>query len=626
MKHPSHRATRRALTLGTPALLAGLPAIAPARDTTAPGTARAPTTPAAAAAKPKTLRYAFRIAETSFDPSQINDLYSRTITPHIFEGLYRYDHLARPVVFKPLTAAGMPQASDDFRTWTVKLQPGIFFADDPAFKSRPRELVAEDYVYSIKRYADPALKSPNWTSVDSYKMLGLAAQRQRTLDAKQPFDYDAPVEGLRALDRHTLQFRLETPRPRFIEFLAASDLFGALAREVVEAYGDAIGGHPVGTGPYRLTQWRRASLIVLERNPSYRERTYDAEPGADDAEGQAIAARFKGRRIPMIDRVEISIIEENQPRWLSFLNGQQDMIEEVPPDFISQAMPNNVLAPNLAKQRVQGYRRIRADIGLTFFNMEDPVVGGYTPDKVALRRAISLGVDVEREIRIVRRGQAIPAQGPAVPHSSSYDPAFKSEMSEYDPARAQALLDLYGYTDQTGDGWRDMPDGSPLLLKISTQPDQASRQLAELWQRNMDALKLRIRFEVKKWPEQLKAARAGSLMMWGVGSLADSPDGIGLLRRYHGPQSGGQNLARFKHAEFDALYAKLDLLPDGPERAALFLEAKRIAVAYMPYRAHTHRYQTDLAHAQLLGYRKTLFWQEWWHYADIDDSQRVVGT
>ena len=111
------------------------------------GAALAQSNPAAPGKK--VLRLAFPVAETGFDPAKINDIYSRTITPHIFEGLYQYDHLARPAKIKPLTATSMPEVSPDFRTWTVKLRPGIFFAADPAFNGKPRELVAADYVYPI---------------------------------------------------------------------------------------------------------------------------------------------------------------------------------------------------------------------------------------------------------------------------------------------------------------------------------------------------------------------------------------------------------------------------------------------------------------------------------------------
>ena len=283
----------------------------------------------------KVLRYAFRVAETGFDPAQINDLYSRTVTPHIFEALYQYDPLARPATVRPLTADGMPQSSDDFTTWTVKVKPGIFFAKDAAFKGKPRELVAEDYVYSFKRFADPAVKSPAWTGMADFEFIGLAELRKAALDGKKAFDYDKPIDGLRALDRHTVQFRLAKPSPRFItEALAGSDLTGAVAREVAEFYGDTIMGHPVGTGPFKLVQWRRSSFIALERSEDYREVRYDAAPAADDMQGQAILAKLKGKKLPMIDRVEISIIEEDQPRWLTFLQDKSDVLIEVPPEFI----------------------------------------------------------------------------------------------------------------------------------------------------------------------------------------------------------------------------------------------------------------------------------------------------
>jgi ABC-type transport system substrate-binding protein len=565
----------------------------------------------------KVLRYAFRVAETGFDPAQVNDLYSRTVTPHIFEGLYGYDHLARPWKIEPLTADGMPEVSDDFRIWTVRIRPGIWFQDDPAFKGARRELTAADYVYSFKRFADPRFKSPTWTSLDQQGIVGLAALREAALKDRKPFDYDRPIEGLQALDRYTVRFVLEQPRPRFIQTLATGDLYGALAREVVEAYGDAIPAHPVGTGPFRLVQWRRSSFIALERNPGYRERFYDAEPAPDDAEGQALLARFKGRRIPMVDRVEISIIEEEQPRWLSFLQGRQDFIEQMPPEFIELAMPHGRIAPNLAKQGMHGHRSVRTDVFVVLFNMEDPVVGGTTPDKVALRRALGLAMDVPREIQRVWRNQAIPAQSPLMPGTRGYDPDYKSEMGDHDPARAKALLDLYGYVDRDGDGWRDRPDGKPLVVEMATQPDNLSRALDDLRQKNLAAVGVRLVYKPAKWPENLKAARNGKLMAWRVGSSAASPDGHQSLARFHSRQIGGQNMARFALPAFDAIYERMETMPDGPERDALFLEAKRLAAAYLPYKTLVHRIVTDLAQGPLVGYRRPLFWQDWWHLVDI---------
>ena len=580
----------------------------------------------AADAPKKILKVAFRSAETGFDPAMISDLYSRTVTPHIFEALYSYDHLARPAKIKPLTAIGMPEVSADFRTWTIRIQPGIYFADDPAFKGVKREMVAQDYVYAIQRIADPANKSQLWSWVETFGLVGLIELRKEALEARKPFDYGRTIEGVRALDRHTIQFKLTESRPRFLSSIAGSDLLGAQAREVVEFYGDTIAEHPVGTGPFRLKQWRRSSLIVLERSPDYRDVRYDAEPAADDAEGQALLARFKGRKLPMIDEVQISIIEEAQPFWLSFLNGQLDAIAgqtgSVPGEFISQAMPNGKLAPFLAKRGIQARRQVNSDSGLVYYNMEDPVVGGYTPEKIALRRALNLAQDLEREIRVVRRGQAIPAQSPVSPNLYGYDAAFKSENSDYDPARAKALLDLYGYVDRDGDGWRDLPDGKPLVIVRSTLPEQLYREFDTLWKKSLDAIGVRTTFQTAKFAEQLKAARAGKLQVWSLASSAADPDGQGAFQRFHGPQAGGQNLARFKNAEFDAIYDKMETLPDGPERLELFRRAKAIAVAYAPYKNTVHRISTDMLQPWVIGFRRPLFWQEWWHMVDIDLAKR----
>jgi ABC-type transport system substrate-binding protein len=403
-------------------------------------------------------------------------------------------------------------------------------------------------------------------------------------------------------------------------------ILGAMAREVVEFYGDKIGEHPVGTGPFRLAQWKRSSKLVLERNPNYREVLYDENPPEGDAARQATAARFKGRRLPLLDRIEVSIIEETQPRWLSFLNGGQDLIEQLPAEFTSVAIPNNQLAPNLKKLGIQMERYPRADVAVSYFGMEHPVVGGYEPHKVALRRAISLGVDLEREIRLVRRNQAIPGQGPIGPETYGYEPAFKSEMSTYDPARAKALLDLHGYIDRNGDGWRDQPDGKPLVLEYASQPDQQSRQLIELWKKNMDALRIRIEFKTAKWPENLKASRTGKLMMWGVGWSAGAPDGDTFLGLGYGPNKGQSNHARFDLPAYNQLYEAQRRLPDGPERLALMQQARAMMVTWMPYKIHAHRMATDLVHPWVLGYHSGHFRGLFWKYVDVDPAGQAQNS
>jgi ABC-type transport system substrate-binding protein len=521
----------------------------------------------------------------------------------------------------PQTAAALPEISADFTTFTFRIRPGIHFDDHPAFKGKKRELTAHDYVYSIKRHYDPRWKSPSVYVLENAKIVGMSELREQVTKQNKPFPYDTEVAGLRALDRYTFQIKLAEPSPRFHFVLADPGTMGAVAREVVEAHGDAIMEHPVGTGPFRLAQWRRSSQMVLERNPNYREEFYKAQPAPDDPVGQAIARRMQGKRLPQVDRVEVSIIEQSQPRWLAFLNGEID-ITGVPLEFANLAVPNGELAPNLAKRNIRMDRSLGSDITLTYFQMEHPTVGGYTPDKVALRRAISLAIDVEQEIRLARRNQAIPGQSTIPPMTFGYDPDFRSEMSEFDRPKAKALLDMYGYVDKNGDGWRDMPDGSPLVLELATGSDSIAREFSELWKKNMDAINVRITFRVAKWPEQLKASRAGKLMMWGVGYSATAPDGDDFLSLGYGPNKGSGNHARFDLPAFNKLYEQQQGMPDTPERLALMTQAKKMLIAYMPYKVHTHRIGTTLTHPWVVGYRSHPFSRDFWHYIDIDNTRR----
>jgi ABC-type transport system substrate-binding protein len=586
----------------------------------------APAAGASPAAAPgsatKVLRYAMRVAETGFDPAQISDLYSSTMAANMFDALYQYAFLARPVRLRPNTAVAMPEASADFKNFVIRIRPGIYFADDPAFEGSKRELTATDYVYSIKRHFDPRWKSPTYQSLANNRIVGLDEVRQAALRDKKPFDYDAPVVGLVALDRYTLRFQLAAPNPRFADELSDPARTGAVAREVVERYGDKIMEHPVGTGPYRLAQWRRSSLIAFEQNPNYRELYYDEEAPADDPLAQAAVKKLAGKRLPLVDRIEVSVIEQPQPRWLAFLNREMDLIEQVPEDFTNVAIPNNKVAPNLARQGVYEVRYLRNDAAMSYFAMENPVVGGYTPEKVALRRAIALAVNVDEEIRVVRRGQAVVANAVMAPGLYGYDPAFRSEMGTFDRARARALLDLYGYVDRDGDGWRDQPDGTPLVLEYATQPNDLDRQLITQWKKNMDAIGVRIVFKTAQWPENLKASRAGRLMMWGV-AWSGGPDGEAFLVLGDGPDKGQANHARFDLPEYNRLFQLQRGLPDCPERLEVMKRMKEILVAYMPYKAHVHRIWTDLAQPWVVGYHRNVFMREFWRYVDIDLAERA---
>ena len=591
-------------------LHAPLAATGPALAAAPAATSRVTTGPA-----PHVLRFAFTGAENGFDPAVISDTVSSALVRSIFDAPLTYDFLARPVRLRPQTTVAMPEVNADHTHFVFHLRPGIWFADDPVFKGRRRELVAEDYVFSIKRFYDPAVRSPSLFHFQGAGLLGLDALRQRALDTKQPFDYDTPVEGLRALDRHRFEVRVARPAPRLLHVFANGALTGALAREVVQAYAGKVPEHPVGTGPFRLAQWKRASRIVLERNPLH-QGVWDEQPNADDAAGQAIAAQLKGRPLPLLDRVELAVIEEAQPRWLAFLNDELDVIA-LPSEFAGQAMPGRRLAPFLAKRGVQAVRAPQPTTWYTYFGMSNPMVGGYEPQQVALRRAIALAYDAPREIAQVRRDQTMPSHSVMPPLVSGYDAGLRSEMASFDPARAMALLDLHGFVDRNGDGWRERPDGSALQLEFTTQPDQLSRALQEVWKKSMDRIGVRITFRVASWQENIKASRAGKLMMWATGWSAALPDGSYFLDVMYGPAKGQANHARFDLPAFNALHERQRELPDGPERDALIAKALKLGVAYMPLKATGHVVQGWLAQPRVQGFVPHPFIRDWWRYVDV---------
>ncbi len=579
--------------------------------------ADAPRTASCAPGARKILHLAFPAPESSFDPVQTNsDQYSSTLISQIFEAPLGYDYLARPARLLPVTAAAMPEMAADGSSFTLRIQPGIFFADDPAFQGRPRELVAQDYVYALKRFYDPQYNSSDLYIFETQKLPGLSELREKAIKGRKPFDYDTEVEGVRTLDRYTFRIRLGLPDPRFIYVLAQPSFMGAVAREVVERYGKEIGAHPVGTGAFRLKSWRRASRIELERSPSYRAVVYEGTP-ADEPLARSIAASLAGKRLPLVDEVIVDIVEEDQPRWLSFLNGDYHWLA-LPGAFAKIGVPNGQLAPFLQKKGVRLQAALQADMTMSYFFMEHPLVGGYTPDKVALRRAIGLAFDGDNFIRHVQGGMAIRAQSTIGPHTSGYDAAYKSEMSEYSPARAKALLDLYGYVDRDGDGWREQPDGQPLLLKMATQSSQRDRLTNEIWKRSLDAVGLRIQFEVSTWSELLKKSRAGTLMMWGYGWSATSPDGGFFLSIAYGPNASESNDPRFVLPAFDRLFEKQARLPDGPAREAAMRAAKNMLVAYMPFKVHSHRIVNDLVQPWTHHFWRHPFMRDLWRFIDVD--------
>ena len=562
----------------------------------------------------KVLRVAFPIAETGFDPQAVGDAYSNYVNRAIFDALYRYDYLARPYRLVPNIASGMPEISADGRTWTIHIRKGIHFTDDPVFKGKRRELVAADYVYAIKRILDPRLRSNSLQAIDG-RLVGADALVAHAKETGR-FDYDAPLEGLRAIDRYTLQFKLV-----FADYELLSNLtttaFSAVAREVIEAYADGNGwamANPVGTGAYRLKDWRRSQRIVLEANPGYRDERY---PAPADAADQKLARGLSGRKLPLVLAVEISIIEEAQPRLLAFQQKQLDWLA-VPSNLVTKVLDaDNRPNAELAKAGIRLERSIQPAISYTYFNMDDPLVGGYAPAQIAFRRAVAMAYDVSEDIRVLRQGQGLPATQLVPPGMTGHDPTFDGRV-RFDVAQAKALLDKFGYTDRDGDGFREQPDGKPIVLKMATGTSAQDRETEEFWKRSLNNVGLRVDFVKQKWPDLLKAARLGQLQMWSLGNISTTPDGFGLFGLLYGRNAGFSNLSRFQLAEFDRLYEKARSLPDGPERLQAERRMSELVGLYAPWVLTAFRYENVLVQPWLRGYKYNPTFQYPFAYVDVD--------
>jgi ABC-type transport system substrate-binding protein len=569
----------------------------------------------------KVVRYAMKSAESRLDPQSESDEASGSINEQIFDSLLEYDYLARPAKLRPRTAVALPQISANGTVYILKIKPGIYFTPDPAFRGAKRELVAADYVYSLKRLLEPKLKS-QWLFLVEGKIKGADALMKEARAANR-MDYDRPIEGLRALDRYTLRIELNSTDFGFSNVLALQAT-SALAREVVEHYGDDIAAHPVGTGPYLLKAWTRGAKLVLEANPGYREQYFEGEAG-DDERSHEIHARLKGRRIPIVGRIEIYVVDEDQPRWLAFLNGEHDYIRPVPEDFASLALPGGKLAPNLLKKGITATPDEIAYTTNTTFNMQAEVdgkrndLGGYTPERIALRRAIAMAYRIDDQIALLDKNQSRRAYSPLPPAVAGYDPAFVSPTLEYSPAKAKALLDMFGFIDRDGAGYRENPDGSPLAFDHAWVPRQRERQRNQLWKSSMDDIGIRVTFDkVEKLPELRKQARFGKVQSMSYGWIADYPDGENFLQLMWKGSIGQANYAMFDLPEYNELYEKAKRLPDGPERNALYSRMVKLICVYVPWMVETYKQETILMQPWLLNYRKHPFAHEPWRYLDID--------
>jgi len=521
----------------------------------------------------KVYRHAMDQAPTSLDPVQAASVYANFVALNAYDTLFSYKYLARPYELKTNLAADWPDISEDGLIYTIRIKPGVYFVDDPAFEGGiGREVVAEDFVYSIKRHFDPKNRPQGawlWTG----RIVGLNEWKEAGSD------YAAEIPGLLALDDHTIQVRLTKPYPQLL-FTLAQGYSAVVPREATEHYGREFAVHPVGSGPFRLISYD-TSMVVFERNPKFRQEPVDLEFEGYDPERHAFSgvASIDGRSPPFLDRLEINFIGEASARWSSFTKGDEVQYTSIPNEQVDKVLATKrpvTLKPAFA-EKYHFYAGIEAGFIFNAFNMSYPEYG-YNDDpererrNKALRCAINKAYAWEQrnESFYIGLGNIFP--GIIVPATPEFDPDLPRDSVIRDVPGAKRLLADNGWT----------PENLPPLV-YGTLSNVTSRLIYEQfrsWMKEIGYPTEKIILKQfatfgdisKAWKEsQLPYVSKG----WGL----DFPDAENTLQLFYGPNgSPGSNDANYKNPEYDRLYEQSSTMLPSPERTEIYQRMNRILI------------------------------------------------
>ncbi|MDP7153732.1 MAG: ABC transporter substrate-binding protein [Gammaproteobacteria bacterium] len=529
--------------------------------------------PGSEVANLKVYRHAMDQAPTSLDPVQAANVYANFIVLNAFDTLFSYKYLARPYELKTNLAAAWPEISADGLTYTIRIKQGVHYVDDPAFSGgRGRELVAEDFIYSLKRHFDPASR-PQGAWLWSGRIVGLDEWKQAGSD------YSAEIAGLRTLDDYTIQIKLIKPYPQLL-FTLAMGYSAVVPREAVEHYGREFAIHPVGTGPFRLTSYD-TSKVILERNPNFRQEPVDIEFEGYDPQrhGFSGVAAIDGLSPPLVDRLEINFIAEASARWSSFTKGDEVQYASIPNEQVDQVLASKrpvTLKPEYA-EKYHFAAGIEAGFVFQTFNMDFPEFG-YNEDpqrerrNKALRCAINKAYAWEQrnESFYIGLGKVFP--GIIVPVAPEFDTNLSTESITRDLAGAKKLLADHGWT----------PENLPPLV-YGTNSSVTARLMFEQFRAWMKELGYPTEKIILKrfatFGDISKAWKESRLPFVSKGWGLDFPDAENTLQLFYGPNgSPGSNDANYRNPEYDRLYELASTMLSSPQRTEIYHRMNRLLI------------------------------------------------
>jgi len=525
----------------------------------------------------------------SIDPATCGDTTSAAIQGNIYEGLFGYHYLKRPVELVPQLAEQLPTISQDGLTFTVRIRPGVRYARNRCFgleadgvTPKTRTVRAEDFVFAFKRIADFHVPTQLAWSFLSARIKGLDEFRAQTEQYEEgDFSrYDLAVAGLRALDEHTLQIDLTAPYPQLAHVLAMNT-YAPIPREIIDYY---LAAEPrdkrtaqitrmeqtVGTGPYVLRQWDRGSRIVLERNSEYRQVLYPADGSPGDAEAGFLADA--GAELPFIDVLDFKCVLEELPGWLRFLSRQSD-VSGIPSDvFEGVISPDRELSQAWARKGIRLETFDRPIVMWLAFNLADPVLKASK----SLRQALCLGYNVEDYIEVLFNGRARRAVNILPKSFPTYAAAGAGPYYRYDPEAAKAKLQA-AQEELRAAGLLDQDGSIPELTIDLAGRDETYRRMGEFSQQQFSALGLRVKIVLNDWPTLQQKVHHKQCQLYTMGWHADYPDAENFLQLFYSPNiEKGTNNTNYSNAKFDELYRQAKVMADSPKRRRLYVSMVRM--------------------------------------------------
>lgn len=516
-------------------------------------------------------------APVKLDPASASTIYENLMVTTIYDQLYEYKYLARPYELKPRLAEGMPEVSEDGLTYTYRIKQGVYFADDPCFPGgKGREVTVHDFIYSLKRIFDPAnLPQGEWVwrgkikGLDEWKAAGS--------------DYAQEVEGLKAIDDYTLQITVNEAFPQ-LTYTLAMGYSSVVPREAVEYYGKEFPLNPVGSGPYKLESFSTRRAVFI-RNENYREEYFDLEYEGYDPQTQAWTnvGVLQGKRIPLLDQVEVYFMAESMTRWNSLNKGNEIHYGGIPVELtkmVTEQLKPLKLKPEYA-EKFKGMTQ--PELGFVFMpiNMEDPRIGHHEdPEQnrrnLLLRKAIQAAHDWDqRNERFYNNiGEVFPGIIP--PGLDAYDPNTPRHYVTADYERARQYLKEGGWTPE------NLPE-----LQYGGVAGVGTTQFFEQfrgWMEKMGYPREKVVLRTfATFGDYNKAVRNKEIMLTPGGWGLDYPDSENVLQLFYGPnKSPGANASNYDNPEYNALFRKTKPMQPGPERTELYWNMNRMILEDVP--------------------------------------------